>query len=233
MIDYNFLARTFLKTFKAAPVSLEITFVSLLLAIIPAFLIAIIRIKKIPVLNQLSIVYVSFIRGTPIVLQILVLYSILPSLLNAYFKKIGSTVNVFDLNPIIYAFTVFALNSTATLSEVFRSALSAVNKGQYEAGISIGLSPIQTYRRIIIPQAIKSAIPNICNLTISVLKNTSLAFIMTVKDITAVAKLEAAPGYNYIEAYTDIFVVYIIICLIIQWIFKVVEKKLNFYGVKK
>lgn len=233
MIDYNFLARTFLKTFKAAPVSLEITFVSLLLAIIPAFLIAIIRIKKIPVLNQLSIVYVSFIRGTPIVLQILVLYSILPSLLNAYFKKIGSTVNVFDLNPIIYAFTVFALNSTATLSEVFRSALSAVNKGQYEAGISIGLSPIQTYRRIIIPQAIKSAIPNICNLTISVLKNTSLAFIMTVKDITAVAKLEAAPGYNYIEAYTDIFFVYIIICLIIQWIFKVVEKKLNFYGVKK
>lgn len=233
MIDYNFLARTFLKTFKAAPVSLEITFVSLLLAIIPAFLIAIIRIKKIPVLNQLSIVYVSFIRGTPIVLQILVLYSILPSLLNAYFKKIGSTVNVFDLNPIIYAFTVFALNSTATLSEVFRSALSAVNKGQYEAGISIGLSPIQTYRRIIIPQAIKSAIPNICNLTISILKNTSLAFIMTVKDITAVAKLEAAPGYNYIEAYTDIFFVYIIICLIIQWIFKVVEKKLNFYGVKK
>lgn len=228
MINFSFLVKTFFTTVKAVPVTLEITFVSLILAFIPGILIAIVRIKKVKVLNLISAVYVSFIRGTPIVLQILVLYSLLPSLLNSYLVKTGSTFNIFNLNPIFYAFAIFAINSTATLSEVFRSALSSVSRGQFEAGISIGLSPFQTYRRIIFPQALRSAIPNICNLTVTVLKNTSLAFMMTVKDITARAKIEASFGYNYIEAYTDIFVVYIVICLIIQKLFSKMEKKLQY-----
>ena len=73
------------------------------------------------------------------------------------------------------------------------------------------------------------AVPNLCNATVGLIKNTSLAFLMTVKDITAVAKIEASYGYNYIEAYLDIFVIYIIICSVVQILFKLWEKNLAKY----
>ena len=233
MIDFHFLIKTFWLSIRAIPVTLKITVVSLLLAVVPALIIALVRIKKIKVLSQLGSVYVSFIRGTPVVLQILVIYSLIPSLLNVVIQKTGSSFNVFELNPIIYAFIVFALNSTATLSEVFRSALKTVHKGQMEAALSIGLTKFQAFRRILFPQAFISALPNICNLTVGLIKNTSLAFMMTVKDITAVAKIEAAYGYNYIEAYLDIFVVYLIVCSVVHVLFKFTEKKFELKGTKK
>ena len=136
------------------------------------------------------------------------------------------------MNPIVYAFVVFTLNTIAVLSEVFRSALNAVDKGQYEAALCAGLTRFQSYVRIVIPQALVSAMPNICNLTVTLIKNTSLAFMMTVKDITAVAKIQAAYGFNYIESYLDIFVIYIIVCSVVQLIFRFFEKKLTKTGVK-
>lgn len=229
MFDGNFFVKTFLSLWKAVPVTLEITVVSLSIGIVFGFLIALARIHKIKVLSRICAFYVSFIRGTPVVLQILVVYSVIPSLLNSFFVKSGSSINVFELNPIIYAFVVFSLNNAAGLSEVFRSALLTVNKGQLEAGYTIGLTYWQTYRRIIIPQALSVAIPNLCTATVNLIKNTSLAFMMTVKDVTAVAKIEASYGYNYIEAYLDIFVIYIIICSVVQKLFKVWEKKMTVY----
>ena len=229
MFDVTFLFKTFVLLWKGVPTTLLITIVSLLVGSFFGFLIALTRIHKIKVLNQLSAVYVSFMRGTPIVLQILVVYSLFPSLLNAILKQSGSSFNIFDLNPIWYAFVVFSLNMSATLSEVFRSALLTVNKGQLEAGYTCGLTKTQTYRRIIIPQALTAALPNLCNASVGLIKNTSLAFMMTVKDITALAKIEASFGYNYIEAYLDIFVIYIIICTVVQKLFKLWEQKVSIY----
>ena len=137
--------------------------------------------------------------------------------------------NVFDIDPILYAFIVFSLNTTAVLSEAFRSALLTVNHGQMEAALSVGLSRAQAYMRIIIPQALVAAMPNICNTTVNLLKSTSLAYMMTVKDITAIAKLNAAKGYNYIEAYIVIFFIYIILCTIVQLVFQGIEKALSAY----
>lgn len=224
LFNSEFFARTFLKCLRAVPVTLEITVVSILLSILPAYAIARSRIKKTLVGSKLGAVYISFMRGTPIVLQILIVYSLLPSVLNAFFKRFAPSVNVFNLNPIIYAFVVFTLNTIATMSEVFRSALQTVDKGQYEAALCAGLSHFQAYRRIIIPQALVSATPNLCNLTVLLIKNTSLAFMMTVKDITAVAKIEASYGFNYIEAYLDIFIIYIIVCSVVQMSFHLVER---------
>lgn len=228
MLDTKFLANTFVLCIKAIPVTLEITIISTLLAFLPALSIAMGRLKKIKAVEIPGRIYVSFMRGTPIVLQILVVYSIFPSLLNKLFIKTGSSISIFDLNPIIYAYIVFALNSIATLSEVFRSALQTVSKGQYEAALSLGFTPLQAYNRIVFPQAAKSAIPNLCSFTVTLIKNTSLAFMMTVKDITAVAKIQAAYRFNYIEAYLDIFVVYIILCTVVQILFKLIEKRFNF-----
>jgi L-cystine transport system permease protein len=222
-LNLPFMARTFVQVLGAIPVTLEIVVVALALALPLAFFMALARIHRVKGISQVVTVYVSFIRGTPIVLQILMLYSLLPSLLNVMAKKSGWQVNVFELNPIIYAFAVFAINSTAGLSEIFRSALITVDRGQREAALAAGLSRFDAYRRIIIPQALVAALPNLCNFTIGLVKSTSLAFIMTVKDVTAVAKIAASYGYNYIEAYLDIFLVYIIICGILQWLFKRAE----------
>jgi L-cystine transport system permease protein len=225
MFDFGYLTRTFLLLWKAVPTTLIITVVSLAIGSVLGFFIALARVNKIKVLSQLGRAYVSVIRGTPVVLQILVVYSIVPSLLNVMFKNAGSDINIFEMNPIVYAFVVFSLNMAGTLSEVFRSAILTVNQGQLEAGYTSGLTFAQTYRRIIIPQALTAAIPNLCNATVNLIKNTSLAFMMTVKDITAVAKIEASYGYNYLESYLDIFVIYVIICSIVQFLFKKWEKK--------
>jgi L-cystine transport system permease protein len=211
------------------PTTMRITIMALLIATPIGFYMALARIQHIKFARQIVTLYISFIRGTPIVLQILIVYSLLPSLLNSFIKNIGWDVNIFDINPIIYAYIVFSLNTIASLSEVFRSALLTVNKGQLEAGLSIGLSRAQTYIRIIIPQALVVALPNICNVTINLIKGTSLAFIMTVKDITAIAKVEAAYGYNYIEAYIDVFLVYLIVCAITQMVFKYLENHFGAY----
>ena len=229
MFDVSFLIKTFFLIWKAVPTTLLITVVSLAIGGIIGFFIALARVNKVKVLSQIGRAYVSVIRGTPVVLQILVIYSVVPSLLNVILKASGSTMNIFDLNPIIYAFIVFSLNMAGTLSEVFRSALLTVNKGQLEAGLTTGLTLSQTYKRIIIPQALTAAIPNLCNASVGLIKNTSLAFMMTVRDITAVAKIEASYGYNYVEAYLDILVIYVIICSLVQFLFKRWERRSSTY----
>ena len=108
-LDFSYLIKTFWLCVKAIPVTLEITIVSLLIAVIPALLIALARLHQIKVLNLLCRIFVSFIRGTPIVLQILIVYSIMPSLLNSLVKRAGWSLNVFDMNPVIYAFVVFGI----------------------------------------------------------------------------------------------------------------------------
>jgi L-cystine transport system permease protein len=228
-LDGEFFIKTFFVCLRAVPVALNITAVTLILSLPIGFLFAFLRIKGNSVVKRLIAVYVSVVRGTPIVVQILVLYSMLPSILASFFKGINSSFNVFDVNPIYYAYVVFSLYTIAILSEVFRSALLTVPKDQLDAAESIGLTTFQAYRRIIIPQAMVAALPNICNATINLIKATSLAFLMTVKEITAVAKIEAAFGYNYIEAYLVIWLIYILICIVVEQIFKILEKRLKIY----
>lgn len=232
-LDFSYLIRTFWLCVKAVPVTLEITIVSLLLAIIPALFIALARIYHVKVIEQLCSIFVSFIRGTPIVLQILIVYSIMPSLLNSFVKRAGWSINVFEMNPVIYAFVVFGINSSASLSEVFRSAISSVNRGQLEAALSIGETHFQAFRRVVLPQAAVSALPNLCSTTVILIKNSSLAFMMTVREITGIAKIEAAYGYNYVESYIDIFIIYIAVCLLVELIFKKIERRFVFAGVRR
>ena len=151
-------------------------------------------------------------------------------MLNSIVKAMSLQFDVFrGVNPLWYAVIVFTLNTTALLSEVFRSAIMSVSEGQMEAGLTIGLTKFQTNVQIIIPQALTSALPNICNLTVNLIKGTSLAFFMGIKDIMAAAKIQAAYGYNYIEAYLEVFILYIIICTIVQVAYKIFEKHVGLY----
>lgn len=227
-LDYEFMARTFGEVWKGVGVTLSLTALSLLLAFLPAFYLAVLRIRGNSSSSRLAALYVSFVRGTPIILQILLLYSLLPSLIHAALKAAGSGINIFEtVDPFWYAVVVFTLNTTALLIEVFRSALLSIPKGQLEAGLSIGLSEFQTYLRVIMPQALVVALPAVCNITVNLIKGTSLAFLMTVKDVMALGKIAASYGYNYIEAYLDVFLVYLILCTLVQWSYHFAEHRLG------
>lgn len=222
-MDFSYISETFIKALAGIPVTLGIMIVSILISFFPALFLALGRIHKVKGVTGFSVVYLAFIRSTPPILLILFFYSLFPSLINQVLKVSG--FNVFDINPIYYAFVIFGLMTTGSLSEIIRSSLLTVNKGQLEAALAIGLTKKQAYLRIIFPQAIKQALPNLCNLVINLVKGTSLVFVMTVKDITAIAKVEAAYGYHYFESYFVIFVIYIVICGLIQYTFKVLERR--------
>ena len=224
-MDLNYIVNTFLVTLKGIPVTLVIMVVAILLSFIPALLLALGQIYKVWGVRTFSVVYLAFIRATPPILLILFFYSLFPSLLNQIFKSLGSQVDVFKFNPLYYAFIIYSLMTTGSLSEILRSAILTVDKGQLEAAQAIGLTNFQAYRRIVFPQALRSALPNLANLVINLVKGTSLVFVMTVKDITALAKIEASHSYQYSESYLVIFVIYLIICGLIQWIFRGLEKR--------
>lgn len=231
-LDTEFMAEALPAIIKAVPLTLFLAALSLALALVPAFLMALARIKGRGFADKAVTAYVSIIRGTPLILQILLLYSLLPSFLNMIVKASGSGFNVFEgINPFWYAVVVFTLHTIALLSEVFRSAILSVPVGQMEAGLTIGVSRFQVYKEVVIPQALVSAIPNLCNISVNLIKGTSLAFFMGVKDIMAEAKIEAAFGYNYIEAYLEVFIFYIIICTIVQVVYKLTERAVGSYRV--
>ena len=224
-MDLNYIVNTFLVTLKGIPVTLIIMVVAILLSFIPALLLALGQIYKVRGVRTFSVLYLAFIRATPPILLILFFYSLFPSLLNQIFKSLGSQVDVFKFNPLYYAFIIYSLMTTGSLSEILRSAILTVDKGQLEAAQAIGLTNFQAYRRIVFPQALRSALPNLANLVINLVKGTSLVFVMTVKDITALAKIEASHSYQYSESYLVIFVIYLIICGLIQWMFRCLEKR--------
>lgn len=230
MLDYAFMEKALPFLLKAIPVTLGLTFLVLVLSFLPAHFLADRRIRRRGWGEKLITLYISFIRGTPLVLQILLLYALLPSLLHSLVQMAGLSFDVFHgVNPLWYAVIVFTLNTIALMSEIFRSAIISVADGQMEAGLTIGLSRWQTYREVIIPQALSSAVPNLCNLTVNLIKGTSLAFFIGVKDIMAMAKIQAAYGYNYIEAYLEVFILYLVICSVVQVIYKLFEIKINWY----
>ncbi|MED4207395.1 amino acid ABC transporter permease [Neobacillus mesonae] len=228
-MDYKFLVDTFFVALSGVPTALIITIISLLLALPLGFMLALTRINKIPVLQRFAQVYVSFIRGTPVIVQIFIVYSSVPLLLSSLFEKYHIEKNVYDINPIWYAFIVFSINTTALMIEIFRSAISTVSKGQLEAAYSVGLTNAQAFRRIIIPQVLVTALPNICTATVNLIKATSLGYAMSLQEITLKAKVAANVGYNYVEAYIDIFLVYLILCSLVEYIFKRYEKRLSKY----
>ncbi|MGG0846426.1 amino acid ABC transporter permease [Peribacillus simplex] len=228
-LDYRFLVETFFVALSGVPTALFITIVALIIALPLGFLLALSRINQIPVLNRLAQIYVSFVRGTPVIIQIFIIYSSVPLMLTSIFEKYAVEMNVYDVNPIWYAFIVFSLNTTAILTEVFRSAISTVSKGQLEASYAVGLTTVQAFRRIIIPQTLVVALPNICTATVNLIKATSLGYALSLQEITLKAKVAANVGYNYVEAYIDIFLVYLILCSLVEYLFKRYEKRVSRY----
>lgn len=163
-MDIDYIVKTFLETLKGVPITLIIMIVAMVLSFLPALFLALGQIYKVRGVRSFSLVYLAFIRATPPILLILFFYSLFPSLLNQFLKSIGSDFDIFKLDPLYYAFIIYSLMTVGSLSEILRSAILTVDKGQLEAAHAIGLTTTQAYLRIVFPQTLRSALPNLANL---------------------------------------------------------------------
>lgn len=228
-LNFEFMWTAFKDIIHYIPTTLKLTLGALVIALPIAILFAFINYKKVPVISQICKLLISVIRGTPVILHMYLLYNLMPSLLNNYYHKIGSSKSAWDINTIYFAYIALSLFVIVNLAEAFRSALQTVDKGQFEAADTVGMSRLQTYIRVVIPQAFVSALPIMCNTTIDLMKSTSLAFSMLICDITGRAKTIAGIYLSYVECYLDVLIIYIVLILLVEKGFKLFEKRVSRY----
>ena len=209
------------------PQTLAIAFVAFGIGIVIGFIGAIAKIYRVPVLRQITAVYVSFIRGTPLLVQILLIYYGIPIVLRIVNQQFGTTFDVSQVAAISFMFVAFSLNAGAYLTETIRSAILSVDKGQMEAAYSVGMSTAQAMVRIIIPQALKVGLPNFANFFIGMLKDTSLAFVASVTEIMGEAKIVAGRASRFFEAYIVAAAVYWVICIVFEQAMRWAEARLR------
>lgn len=196
-------------------VTFELTLAATILALLVGVVIAVIGYYKIPVLYQLTQVYVSVMRGTPVVAQLYFFY---------YGVALYSTI-VRNMTPLIAVAVVMSMNMGAFMSESIRGALLSVDEGQKEAACSLGMTNFQLITRIIIPQAVRVALPPLFNDIINLIKMTSLAFMLGVPDVMGAAKIEGARTFRYFEIYAAVMLIYWVIIFVLGILHKLLEKK--------
>jgi L-cystine transport system permease protein len=227
--DVQFAIKSFPKILAGVPMTVFITIFSITIGLFIGLLIAICRINKIPVLKSVAAVYVSFIRGTPVLIQLYIVFYGLPEFLTYLHQSRGLNVSPNGLPHITVALIAFSMNASAYLSENIRSALNSVDKGQVEAAYSVGMTSSQSLRRIVIPQALVAALPNFSNVFLEITKDTSLAFSVMIVEIMANATIQASSGYKYLETYVDAAIIYFIVCYIFGKVFVILENRLKRY----
>ena len=201
-------------------VTLPLAVISFLLSTVIAVLVAMVQYAGVPVLRQLCRFYIWIIRGTPLLVQLMVVFYGLP--------LIGIHSNSF-----VMAIIVFSINEGAYSAETMRAAMEAVPSGQLEAGYCVGMNYMQIMWHIILPQAFRTAFPSLFNALISMVKDTSLASSITVVEMFTRTKQIAGQSYNYLPLYMEGAVVYLLFCTLLTFIQKRGEKILGNYGVRK
>lgn len=200
-------------------VTLMITAVSAVLGILLGSLIAIVRIKKVPVLNQILVVFISFMRGTPFLVQLFLIYFGVPEIMS----HLG--MNVRNLPGLVFVYAVFTLHIAAYSAEIMRASISAVSQGEKEAAMAIGMTELQSYVRIILPQAFTLSIPPLTNLIIGMLKGTALVFNVGVVDMMRRADLMGGNSQRYLELFVDAAIIYAVLILIVTTAGRWIEKR--------
>lgn len=208
------------------PTTLLLTIIALVIGLLLGSLIAMIRIRKIPVLSQLAVAFVSVLRGTPIIVQLYITYFGIPIALKYINYYHGTDYDINGIPGIVFAMVALGLNQSAFDSETIRSAVQSVDKGQIEAAKSLGMSSFQVFRRVIFPQAGSVALLPLGNSLISLIKGTSLAFTCSVVEITAAGKILAGKNYRYFEVYCSLAIIYWVITFVLERVLKKVEDKI-------
>lgn len=214
----------FPKVLSRLPVTINIVLVSISIAMVLGTCIAIVRIKKIMILNQLAAIYVSFVRGTPILVQLFLVYYGMPLLIAGI---VGSNITS-DWNKLIFVYIAYGLNEAGFLSEHIRAAILSVPVGQAEAGYSIGLSTSQTFSRIIAPQAFRVLLPGFSAMLVGLLPATSLAYMLGVMDMMGKVKAIGTVTFHTLEGYFSAAIIFVVASFILEQVFNRLLKRLDY-----
>lgn len=198
-------------------VTIPLTALSFTFALIIAVIVALIQFANVPILTQLARFYIWIIRGTPLLVQLFIVFYGLP--------HVGILID-----PFVAAVAVFSINEGAYCSETMRAALESVPKGQLEAGLCAGMSWGQTIRRIVLPQAFRTAFPTLGNSLISMVKDTSLAANITVTEMFMTTQRIVARTYEPLLLYVEVGLIYLIFCTVLTKLQTSGEKRLQKYG---
>ncbi len=198
LFDFAFFIESFPKILAKLPVTLLISVAAFAAAVIIGFIVALIKIYRVPVLQRLADLYISFIRGTPVLVQLYIICYGIPKII--YYEQVNfnrfAMVDVNLIPGVIYVLVAYSVNIGAYQAETIRSAIEAVGRGQVEAASSVGMTTAQTMTHVVIPQAFVIALPNFGNALISAIKDTSLVFVAGVIDILAEARILGARVFN-------------------------------------
>ncbi|HAH97115.1 MAG TPA: ectoine/hydroxyectoine ABC transporter permease subunit EhuC [Firmicutes bacterium] len=199
---------------KGAVVSLQVTVFSIIFGIILGLFVALGRLSGARIIRFVCAAFVEFIRGTPLLVQIYIVYFALPQL-------------GVQLDPIPAGVLAIGINSGAYNSEIFRGGIQSIDKGQTEAARSQGMTYWQTMRYVILPQALRRIIPPLGNEFVTLIKDSSLVSIMSVHELTFRAKLVAARTYNYFTMYIGTAIIYFIMTFITSKLLGLLERRLR------
>lgn len=199
-------------------VTLEVTIFAVIIGIFLGFVVAVIRAThdmtgKLTILNFITRVYLTVIRGTPVVVQLLIIY----------FVIFGSV----KIDKVIVAVIAFGINSGAYVAEIVRGGIMSVDKGQLEAGRSLGFNYVQTMFYIVLPQAFKNIFPALCNEFIVLLKETSVSGYIAMQDLTKGGDIIRSRTYDAFMPLVAVAIIYLLIVMLLEFVFNKLERRLR------
>ena len=199
-------------------ITLLVTVFAVLIGVVLGFLIAIVRTThdktgKLKILNAICKVYLTVIRGTPVVVQLMIIYFII----------FGSV----DISKVVVAIVAFGINSGAYVAEIFRSGIMSIDNGQFEAGRSLGFNYAQTMMYIVMPQAFKNVLPTLCNEFISLLKETSVSGYIALQDLTKGGEIIRSRTYDAFMPLIAVALIYLAMVMIFTKLVSLLERRLR------
>lgn len=212
---------------EAFTIVVFVTIVGFIFAIIIGFLMALGRVSKNKVLNSAIILFQELIRGTPLLVQLVYVYYVVPLLIDVLAYCVGIDNLEFEISAVTAGGIGMGINYGTYLSEVLRSAIVSIDKGQTEAALALGFSSRQAMFRIVLPQAFKNSVPVFGNYLVMLVKDTSLMAYITAKEFLMTTKAYTSQTFLTIESYTILAGVYLIICIPLALLVKVLERKCN------
>ena len=203
---------------EGAAVTLQMFFITLLLSLPLGLFVALARISRYKPLRWLTEIYIWLMRGTPLMLQLLFVYYALPLI-----PYVGIRLPDFPA-----AVVAFVLNYAAYFAEIFRSGIQSIERGQYEASKALGMTYVQTMRRIILPQMIKRVLPPVSNETITLVKDTSLIYVLAMNDLLRTARTIVQRDFDMMP-FLVAAVFYLLMTLVLTWLFNRLEQRYAAY----
>ncbi len=215
---WNILVDSFPKLLRyGVEVTIPLTILSFLLALVIAVIVALIQYANVKVLRQICRFYIWIIRGTPLLVQLYLVFYGLPS--------VGVVIDAFPA-----AVLVLGFNEAAYMAETMRGALESVSRGQMEAGYCVGMNYVQIMMHVVLPQAFRTAFPALGNSMIAMLKETSMAATITVMEMFRQAQVINGRVYESLALYGEVALIYLLFCTILSWVQRFGEKRLATYG---